>query len=539
MAVPFTSVLSQKFTIMGKGTYLTNKFAPNCNILLPLSSAFLSDKAFALTCVNEAISKFKSLGLSITDEIYTNNYAQLAKYGVLYNSFVFGYDLKTGKLALYTNSTDLLKQLRKQGILVNKKGNIDALLQQIDEVLNNANKISKTFEEPNKLITCRLDLEMIADKFYFTPTGLRLTINTNDIVLVPYRIFEVVMETFNSDLQDVVFKIVQGDKIRIITKNRKVLEELYGKSRTDFLLSQQYNVMAAKMYAPVVGASIYTAGVTQVKLTDLSSIQMISLEEAKKYVDFEDIKLDLSSVKSFFFDSLKDKNDYDVRLIAETYGVRDVHNKSLEQVIEELQKEISTIPNHELWALMKASNAFDLDKYRKMPSKFGTSYNSVEIPKTKEDLDKLLKTGVFKILSIKRDGTYSTVIGTNSPKSLNAILGKDYLKYESEGVRLRYAANYVKSYLNGEYTFSNVNDLFKYYFLEDKVTHVIDGASKLTGSELLEKIKGLLSNVDDRTTVMKQPHLSTIRCLDVETNSGGFYRSIDVKTIVEIVQLSE
>ena len=408
MAVPFTSVLSQKFTIMGKGTYLTNKFAPNCNILLSLSSAFLSDKAFALTCVNEAISKFKSLGLSITDEIYTNNYAQLAKYGVLYNSFVFGYDLKTGKLALYTNSTDLLKQLRKQGILVNKKGNIDALLQQIDEVLNNANKISKTFEEPNKLITCRLDLEMIADKFYFTPTGLRLTINTNDIVLVPYRIFEVVMETFNSDLQDVVFKIVQGDKIRIITKNRKVLEELYGKSRTDFLLNQQYNVMAAKMYAPVVGASIYTAGVTQVKLTDLSSIQMISLEEAKKYVDFEDIKLDLSSVKSFFFDSLKDKNDYDVRLIAETYGVRDVHNKSLEQVIEELQKEISTIPNHELWALMKASNAFDLDNlvvdYRPdvlkinqfaigLPSansiklKFDLQYEQYEVVVSKTELD--------------------------------------------------------------------------------------------------------------------------------------------------------
>ena len=183
----------------------------------------------------------------------------------------------------------------------------------------------------------------------------------------------------------------------------------------------------------------------------------------------------------------------------------------------------------DIWEVMKINpKLFKTEGISTFSSPYGGMQEQIAIPKTPDELRTRLATGVYKIVITKRNGSFSTIICTNNDRFLEKILGKGYIKNESDGVKLRGLRNYLLS--TGKLS------------EEDTCKAVVqfDGQHLVYGvyDSVLEDIDLQLNAVELNKTVVSQPKLVQVRNLEAYDKSS-YYKYIDIKQIVEIVRLNE
>ena len=538
------NVQSQKFKLLQSEHIKRVVPGVNISILLPLNSMFAQDNTLAYAYAGEAYKLFITQK-RCTEDDFQSSYSLLAHYGVALSSLFFAYELKTGKIALYTSSLSLLKQLATQNFLKGKKQPIAIELQDIEKKIYDSDRIKKSIKEGNKLVSVRLDSEVVGTNIVFTPTIPRSAIDLNEFIIVPFIAVNEAMTMLNGLLQDRVLKVVQGDKTRVITKNLQLLTSIYGESRARYLISQVPDARVLRFYVPSVGASIYTAGITNIHLERVDSIELVnSLAE----IDLSEIKLDYSQAKDFFLNTLKKLPAKDVHVLADALCTQQ-YNLNAKEAKKEIADIVDCMYDREVYDFMKQyPQYFNLTEYKKLPSRFGDKYEDLPIPSSIDELKSLLSKGVYKILINNRSGSMSTVICSNDSKCLEKLYGKKYFRnYESEGNRLREMKKVVKAKFPIEISVKDLcrlKDKYNLGFICSEVSLEVNAPDEMADSSfVLGSIDRYLQEVEMRKTVVKQPHLVTVRSceskLDNEGNPVAFYKNIDIKSIISITRLSD
>lgn len=538
----FCKLQSQNFATCEQQFFQSYALSDPCHVVISLRDIFVSNPKVAETFAMETFKLFQGK-FNLTQDDYTSNYEQLSTYGVFLSQLVWGYNLNEEnidkRMSLYTTSMSVLKQLQSRGMLKGKKEPIEVELGSIEKRLYESDAIKKSLKDGSKVIAVRLDTESFGDNVVYTPTIPRTAINLNEYVFIPAVTLSTAQDCLSQLLDSKVCRILMGDKERVVTRNRQTLAAVYGDQRTEFLCSFNKDSRTGYFYVPVVGASIYTAGVTNIRVVEIDKISFVnSIAE----IDFSDLNLNLAMVKDYFlskFDKLSfDKAKAVFEELGGTEGT-DIYSEYPALI----RKVVHKMGDRILWEHMqKFPDLFSKDEYLQLSNRFGNQFIQVTNWGTKEDVEALLRVGVYKILIKNRTGFLSTIICSNCDELLKKIIGADYMKYESEGVRLGKLDNWLKQY-GGAVSRKDLRekcdelDLLDFYFMVDSK----EPKAKITSGVLTEVMGKMVYDIDSRKTVIKKPNLITVRNLtfmkDAEGNAVDFYKMIDYKSIVSIVCL--
>lgn len=511
---------SQKFALLQEEYLKTAISKVPCSLVMSLREMFVADWGMCYAFALEAYKCFANSHKCDSDD-FTSCYEQIATYGVLLSNIVWGYDIEKDSMSLYTSSIQLLQQLASRGILVGNKEPIAIELEQLSKKLYSSDKIKKSIKDGKKIVAVRLDTEIKGKGMVMTFTLPRTLISLDTHVIVPFSGYQKLTELLYSELQGNILRVKMGDKVRDVTMNMGVLNSIYGAERAKVLTSYTPDMYTQRFYVPSVGASKYTAGVTNIKLTEVDEIKPISLAD----IDLTEANMDYSMVIDFFLQSVDKMTDNQIGKASQVFGLICL-NAPIEDLRERLKDVVNTLYPREIWDLMKANpKLFKVEKYSKIKNKFGSNFTKINVPSTKEELQDLLSMGVYKILLTKRDGSFSTIIGSNNTDIIEKILGVSIWSMESDGVRLRR----LKSLLSGG-TVSDISALIKELKLENIIS--VDDTSKV-----IEQIDLQLYNIDLNKTVVKQPKLTLVRNLEARSQEQ-YYKYIDVNSIVEVFKFS-
>ena len=538
------AVQAQNFKVMQNCHIQSMIPCSNSSVLLPLNQMFINNPNLAYAYACEAYKLFMNQK-RCSESDFQSSYTLLASYGVALSSLFFAYEIKTGKMALYTSSVSILKQLATQNILKGKKNPIAAELQDIEQKLYTSDRIRKSIKDGNKLVCVRLDSSVVGTNVVFTPTIPRSPISLSEYILIPFIAMNEAMSYLNGVLQKSVLRITQGDKVRIVTKNMELLSSIYGQSRAQYLVSQVPDARVLRFYVPSVGASIYTAGITNIHLEAIDSIEVVnSLAE----IDLSEIRLDYSQAKDFFISTIKKLPAKDIHNIANDLSIEQ-YNANVKEARDGIIDVVDCLYDREVYDYMKSHpQYFNLSAYKNLTSKYGNKYEEVPIPSSINDLKALLNKGVYKILANNRTGSLSTIICSNDKNCLAKIYGKKYFRlYESEGNRLRAMEKIVKAKYPDKITAGTLCKLRDKYNLggicSEVNLEVNAPDEEMDSSFLLGIIAQHLQDVELRKTVIIQPSLVTVRSceakLDKEGNPVNFYKNLDLNSIISIVRLSD
>lgn len=546
-------VQSQYFKTMENQFLQSNMFADDCQLLMTLRKMFLANEQMCYAFATEAYKALIPV-CQLKEDDFQAYYEKFATYGVLMSNFVMVYNPEepavTKRMALYTTSVSLMNNLASRGFLKGKKEPIEIELQNIAKTLYESDKIKKSLKDEGKVIAVRLDYEVFGgDKLVFKPTIPRSALDINKHIFIPLITMQEAQTAMLQILNDKVLRITYEGRVRTVTMNYQTLAFIYGQERANFLISGKKDAISNRFYIPSVGASIYTAGVSNIRLTEVDKIEVVNnITE----IDLTEVKMNYAMVPQFFLKKVRAMEMKDKQKVAADLGVEDLGknktsaNKALELAVRDMR-------NHEVWAYMKENDKlFNTAEYAQMPCKFGNDYIPITIPKTTKDLEDLLNVGIFKILVTKRDGSFSTIIGTNNSRELKRCLGKGYVKYESEGVRYRILRRDMEEY--GEsgqsaFTRDEFKEICKDYglvecFYFDVMNNLYDtGSSDITFDFIEDQIRIKMNEIEANKTVVEQPHLVRVRSVEATRDADGkpigLYKNVDPSCIVDMVCLHQ
>lgn len=285
--------------------------------------------------------------------------------------------------------------------------------------------------------------------------------NTGRFHLVPYVAMQRSMAYFKEALDDMrVINVTQDKgellKSRYITKRGDILAKYSDSEAFAKSLKPSYFPLKGFFYAPVVGASSLTMGVTRIDLIDVCKIEYVSkIENISKPEGGIDSAIKTSSIMTILsnmydsdvegYQKIVDNLPVDSILTGAVFDVdKGVPSPiSMMKYINSLNKEDKSIIENLIPGLDKEmeSKKSVLNNYKKLdPSMY-----------TLSEIKEMLKTGVYKFELRKKDCNYSSVTVTNSPELLKKMYGEDYFaKYESTGVRIRGLVNLISTHYTNE-----------------------------------------------------------------------------------------
>ena len=562
-------VQSQNFIIIEQ-QHLVENVVPRYNtpnigvIILPLNGMFKRNLNMMEMFAREAFKLLYSQN-KCRKEDFDWSYTLLATYGVAMSNFFLAYDTNTGSMGLYTSSFSLLLELAQKGILKPKKSGtqISEDLQKFQDALVTGQRIKNSFKDGTKLISVRLDPEVFGSTVYFKGTIPKTALDVNKDFIFPLPAVNTAMDFFSNELQNKVLRFREvGDKVRACTKNIQVLSFIYGMDRAKQLSSYLYDARLNEFYVPSLGASRYTAGVTNIKF---ESVEAIDVLNGIADLDLTEVNINYDLAQNYFCDRIISLNQNQVLDLIRQVYVPELNSSVLEAAINgiyNLQNENNlTILrdalkydyayktfNRDIFAIIKRNPQYfgTLEDYNLYCSKqfIGTKYVNVEIPKTVKDLQNLLYTGAFKILISKRDGGMSTIMVTNNADILKQIYGNNYFGvYESTGFKIKYLIDiFNKQDSSKVYQVKDIINLFASNNLDDLVSKISAKKVTLTRDEILNILSDGSYEVELRKTVIKNPNNVTARSctahLDRENQSKDYYKMIDMRCIKEIIQIA-
>lgn len=520
-------VQSQNFALMQE-MYLKQEINKKpCSLYMTLREMLVANPNMCKLFADEVYVCFKGKRWC-DEEDYSLRYEELATYGVLLSNLVYVYDFAKGTMELHTTSMGVLRTLVQSGLLKSKKEPLDIELEKIEKTLYQSDRIKRSIRAGKKLITVRLNVDIKDGGIKMTATVPRTAITLDTHAILPFTSVTKAHELLYTVFQKSICRVTMGDKVRDVTLNESVLLNIYGEVRTKKLVSYIPNIYALRFYVPSVGASKYLPGVTNIKIHEIDAIAPVSLAD----IDLSEVNLNYDLVIPYFRQVVSDMNREELQDAGEVFGVLCL-NAEDEVIRNELYRIPTEMYGSDIWEYMKMKpSLFKVDGFKNYTSPFGSMQEVVEIPKTPQQLQKMLETGIYKILITKRNGAFSTIICTNNNRLLNRVYEKNHagnrLQYESDGVKLKALKYYLTQV--GHKDDAEVSKTVKMFCCDDLVAGSYEG--------VLRDIETHLKSIEYDKTVVAQPKLVTARnCNAVDKHS--YYKYIDVKQIVEITKLDE
>lgn len=464
--------------------------------------------------------------------------------GVLFTSLIFGYHKPSGKVALYTACEKVITAISP------------------DYNFN----IGKTYElnVEGVLNAARVDIDYTS-KETFNAKLTRLTVKTNlvsnDYILVPLEsvsaLAGIIKDQLSKGRVAYTQQLVSGlVKERFITMNATVLRKYTDSPEFASDVSSKSVIQLArhKAYFPVVGATSNTVGMTAIDLLLLEKLGFVkdngSLVEVSDFggiIRLVVISLLSNELARNYSEELQSKyNEYVsgiVDIITQAKFLEVVNDivtpegmpsdaiVSLEAV-NLILRDMSDDQLQQTWLMfkekgMQSGNPQDLVKM------INTSYEQLPTDISKEELRSLLDSSVLKVVTTKKNGSFSTMYVTNSEDILSQVYGADYRKnLESKGVLIREAKKYLEQ---GELTFDEVMEYLGF-------DSFVGRGPKLPKDNLatFEDLVATESDYKPRKSNSNENLVLGRRLFGVVTPKGveDYYCNIDTTRIYQVVKLS-
>lgn len=524
-----------------KGTQIYNqleKLGLNDCVLLSMDTINVLNGDIFMAYATEAYQLFTSKGV-LAPEMWAKCYNVLGHYGVALSGLFFGYDTNKDVMSLYTSSWGTIENLAKQNLIKPKKSLQEDLAKTQGELVLGSG-MRKSLGE--NAIQCTKLTPLISGgsiKYEMSRAKLKL----RDTLIIPYRGYMAAVKQLNSILEQRVVRVTMGDKVRDITTSGVVLETVYGKQRQQQLMQnylRMFNPACKNLYFPSLGASVYTFGLTNIKLEYIDKLELLS---SISQVDLSEVQLDLSDVKEYFFGVVKKFKAPQYREMLDEIGLDSIH-MTLPEMKEQV-KELEKWYDNEIWVLMKKlPKLFNTSEYISKLKKYGSTLTGLAIPSTVGELTNLFKEGLYKVCvqyaSKGKETKLYTKYVSNDEKVLKKFLGANYYgTYESLGNRLKKLKSVCIS--------KNVDDIkairaMKKLKLYDEIEYneIGDSLGINTVSAILERVEELQKEVLSNTTVVKQVDSVTVRNLKPQENKYGkldYYINIKPENIVELYRV--
>lgn len=464
--------------------------------------------------------------------------------GVLFTSLVFGYHKPSGKVALYTACEKVITAISP------------------DYNFN----IGKTYElnVEGVLNAARVDIDYTS-KETFNAKLTRLTVKTNlvsdEYILVPLEsvsaLAGIIKDQLSKGRVAYTQQLVSGlVKERFISMNATVLRKYTDSPEFASDVSSKSVIQLArhKAYFPVVGATSNTVGMTAIDLLLLEKLGFVkdngSLVEVSDFGGI--IRLVVTSLLSNelarnYSEELQSKyNEYVsgiVDIITQAKFLEIVNDivtpegmpsdaiVSLEAT-NLILRDMTDDQLQQTWLMfkekgMQSGNPQDLVKL------INTSYEQLPTDISKEELRGLLDSSVLKVVTTKKNGSFSTMYVTNSEDILSQVYGADYRKaLESKGVLIREAKKYLEQ---GELTFDEVMEYLGF-------DSFVGRGPELPKDNLatFEELVATESDYKPRKSNSNENLVLGRRLFGVVTPKGveDYYCNIDTTRIYQVVKLS-
>lgn len=464
--------------------------------------------------------------------------------GVLFTSLVFGYHKPSGKVALYTDCEKVITAISPEyNFNIGKTYDLN-----VEGVLNAA----------------RVDIDYTS-KETFNAKLTRLTVKTNlvsdEYILVPLEsvsaLAGIIKDQLSKGRVAYTQQLVSGlMKERFISMNATVLRKYTDSPEFASDVSSKSVIQLArhKAYFPVVGATSNTVGMTAIDLLLLEKLGFVkdngSLVEVSDFGGI--IRLVVTSLLSNelarnYSEELQSKyNEYVsgiVDIITQAKFLEVVNDivtpegmpsdaiVSLEAT-NLILRDMSDDQLQQTWLMfkekgMQSGNPQDLVKL------INTSYEQLPTDISKEELRGLLDSSVLKVVTTKKNGSFSTMYVTNSEDILSQVYGADYRKVlESKGVLIREAKKYLEQ---GELTFDEVMEYLGF-------DSFVGRGPKLPNDNLatFEELVATESDYKPRKSNSNENLVLGRRLFGVVTPKGveDYYCNIDTTRIYQVVKLS-
>ena len=375
-----------------------------------------------------------------------------------------------------TRNVDLLEKLFKANKLTNKEGDFkkEAFDKQISG-MKAAGTQKGAYE--GKTTVIKLEALFMDNSVKFTTTRTQSCFDTNDYVMFPLLHIVAYGEELANFITEnkyvrVTKKTEVGDKTHVFTMSKEALIEVYekaginnAKDKVDQKISGRkvgYNALSNRVFGYDVESSIYIEGITSARPERVIRVEPISIDAIDKSL----LNVDLSKIKSIFDKKIMGANKAELSALTgyltlepgAKYKVGEIKEKLIiwgnEQDSTTLYKLMKSLGASTDENSQKVFNDVDkrIDSYARLQPKATKEYVTVELDDSMSVAEKVAylkeraKTRVLKIKITKKDGTISTIIGTNNPKILAKTWGKDYVaKFETPIVRLRAARVEIES----------------------------------------------------------------------------------------------
>lgn len=411
------------------------------------------------------------------------------------------YNLKTNELTPYTASTNAAESLGKSPLKdihsKNKQGQIAAY--RVDYKVD-----IKTGKYAVKLVAQR------------KPN----IITIGDYTVVPQiAIFRVINKLIKILETKPVVEITQGDKVRYVTQDKDLLADYTDDPNFAANLEPVISFLKAEMYLPVIGASSATSGVTAVRIHDIDQIRFftttkgLNITKSEGYFESIEFRGSVYSLVRYYFE-VKERPD----LLIKRYGLNR-GTEDREGITQDLLLADSSLRERILKETRESftSNAQVLRTFK--------TVTPVAIPSDNETMKENLKTGLYRVIYRRKNGSYGSELITNNKEILKKVYGPNYEGVlESENYR-------VKEFLREVRQGKDWAETARFYNLGESVAQAEDDESQ--GKWINSMVERVVNRSTDKVFTARRVNYVN----EVSEMVGNFILSLDVTQILTLSEI--
>lgn len=412
---------------------------------------------------------------------------------------------------------------------------------------------SKTYDllQDGFINAMRLDVNYINVRGGYTVKATKLInaqsgdkrLDVNNFIFVPMTIVDRIILMLTTFMRKGrVVKVVSDErgsiKDHFVSMNPRVLEAYNGHSNPLEYIDFRY---VGRVYVPVVGAPVYSTGLTRIDVNTLDEVTVmrqsgIDIEPAdnspENLIQDEVFSKFLEVIFMPGFEGQK-KKFWDMIVLLGSIVSYDDNRYGYLRAIRSLGSDARMA----LWSKLPA----DFKKYAQQMTKVITGYEPYQGEISVGALREALKHGVYKIVMLKTNGSFSSVICTNSEEKLAVSYGDNYQqKYEHEDFRLG------KFYRDVNSGMPEVEAMHKWNMLEapyvqevfDVETSDMDALASALYAWAEKSQDRFTNSIYEGWTSAFDDNEFTARKLFASSGVGeSFYRKISIRKIYQISRL--
>lgn len=470
----------------------------------------------------------------------TVNVETIIAQAALFDCLCFVYDSKKDEYSLATMNFELLYDLDveydmlKQVLSKNKQGIVKAY--RIDVEYSNSEK-----EFTFKAVNARdFDIDesksdSSGDKRFF---------------LVPYifsvRFMKYIESALNKGGTLRVHQALNGvEKIRIISKNEKVLSQMCDVPEAVKGLEAKFFPLKGFFYAPVVGAPSTTSMVTNINLFDVAIIKPTMKSDFQRF----NIHKPVDPIKDMIGESLvcatlmkyKEEDISDFSYMISNLPYRNVYLDGDIETIDEksISKYLHSITEtakDTVYSVVGVDK--ELNRRRSLFKGNGRAMTKSEI----ENIEETLQNNICRVVIQKKDCKLSGIFCTNDKNVLRSIYGEDYIKrYEGFSTKFYIFVNWYNTKVGtGEVNEESIGEELDFLGLPSGQEDIKNVVSCLGDRDNVEDLKWYFAKKMGisvkRSEAVKSSSSVLARSLTAYINSEGkpeeYYKFVDKSKII-------